>query len=439
MASGYPGYGYVEGPRHLQPQRPPFHRPRMASEHAPGYYGAVPEEAYYMMPEPGYGGGGGLQRSRSTGHRPDVIINNNFPTDEIIRGRNLQVDEDDDWDRGQSPAYHHSHSRSRSRAVGRAHRSKERDPSPYYYADYEQKYEQQRLANEEAERTRKQLESYEMQLAKLHGIEKAQAEAAHEQHVKEQMFLEQAKEAERKRVEAEEIKAAEKRLKEQLALEQAKEAEKKREEAERQKAAEKRIKEQIALEQAKEAQKKKEAEEKEKEMKKKAVEEWKQKQKEEEEKKKEAKKKADKEYEERLRRDLASYGVPDQQISTIVNLPKDAAVVDMSKTTWIKVHRKHIMIETLQEYGLPWEWDAFDPNYILIKQWVPENEQMILFEHTRRIRETRRTIQMAEQQQQQQQQQHLQQRDDIIYVAKKAPAKKKKIPAKAGLFDLMWG
>ena len=80
--------------------------------------------------------------------------------------------------------------------------------------------------------------------------------------------------------------------------------------------------------------------------------------------------------------------------------------LDLSRPTYIKVHRKHMDPETLDEYELPWEWmtvsplhhlasDAADtsfqndPDYILIKRWIPEHDQEILFEHTKKLREGR--------------------------------------------------
>ncbi|CAI7624948.1 hypothetical protein PCG10_001738 [Penicillium crustosum] len=57
------------------------------------------------------------------------------------------------------------------------------------------------------------------------------------------------------------------------------------------------------------------------------------------------------------------------------------------KVTWIKVHRKYLLPDSLMAYGLPWDWDEHDPNYIIIKQWIDDEFQEILFAHTRRIRE----------------------------------------------------
>ncbi|CAI7573762.1 unnamed protein product [Penicillium viridicatum] len=58
-----------------------------------------------------------------------------------------------------------------------------------------------------------------------------------------------------------------------------------------------------------------------------------------------------------------------------------------TKLTWIKVHRKHLLPDSLMAYNLPWDWDEHDPNYIIIKQWIDDDFQETLFAHTRRLRE----------------------------------------------------
>ncbi|KAE8372473.1 hypothetical protein BDV26DRAFT_297841 [Aspergillus bertholletiae] len=55
--------------------------------------------------------------------------------------------------------------------------------------------------------------------------------------------------------------------------------------------------------------------------------------------------------------------------------------------TWIKIHRRHLLPETLAEYNLNWDWDENDSNYLLIKEWVDEEFQDELFEHTKRLRD----------------------------------------------------
>ncbi|KAI4097357.1 MAG: hypothetical protein LQ344_000456 [Seirophora lacunosa] len=85
----------------------------------------------------------------------------------------------------------------------------------------------------------------------------------------------------------------------------------------------------------------------------------------------------------------------------IVKIPEQTKVMDLSKQTYIKVHRKYLSPDTLDAYELPWEWDDVsfhvplqpqtprDSNYIIIKRWVNGNDQDKLFEHTRRLREQR--------------------------------------------------
>lgn len=41
----------------------------------------------------------------------------------------------------------------------------------------------------------------------------------------------------------------------------------------------------------------------------------------------------------------------------IVKITEQTKVVDLSKSTWIKVNRKYMSPETLDAHGLPWEWD----------------------------------------------------------------------------------
>lgn len=131
----------------------------------------------------------------------------------------------------------------------------------------------------------------------------------------------------------------------------------------------KKLRDEMLLEQAKEEQKKKDQAKKEEELKKKAIEEWQAKEKERAEAEKKAKAKADEEYAERLRKDLATMGISDKQITTIVNRDQNPPAVDLGKTTWIKVHRKHLSVETLDTYQLPWEWDMVSSFWTKIK-WV---------------------------------------------------------------------
>ncbi|KAL9123494.1 MAG: hypothetical protein Q9217_007071 [Psora testacea] len=59
----------------------------------------------------------------------------------------------------------------------------------------------------------------------------------------------------------------------------------------------------------------------------------------------------------------------------------------MTRPTYLKVNKKYLATETLDRFTLPWEWDERDDDYIIIKRWIPEYEQELLFEHTRKLRE----------------------------------------------------
>ncbi|KAI9800370.1 MAG: hypothetical protein M1825_004140 [Sarcosagium campestre] len=150
-----------------------------------------------------------------------------------------------------------------------------------------------------------------------------------------------------------------------------------------------RLKNEFLLKQAKEDKRRREEEEKAKELKKKAIEEWKKEEEERKQKEKEQKEKWEREYQDRLKRDL---GLSDRQVAKIVQKDSDQAV-DLRRTTYTKISRKHVSIETLRVYGLPYKLDDYDPEgYVLIKRWVPEYEQDLLWEHTRKIRDDREVL-----------------------------------------------
>lgn len=47
--------------------------------------------------------------------------------------------------------------------------------------------------------------------------------------------------------------------------------------------------------------------------------------------------------------------------NAIVKIEDHMKVVDLGRPTYIKVHRKHLSPETLDAYGLPWEWYEVSP------------------------------------------------------------------------------
>ena len=112
---------------------------------------------------------------------------------------------------------------------------------------------------------------------------------------------------------------------------------------------------------SKKAEKKAKREKEEKELKEKAIEEYNRKQKEEKEKKE-----ADEELKERVKKTLGQAGYDEESIDKILKKGekekehghgKEIKISDLKRPTYIKVHRKHVSPETLEEYHLPWHWD----------------------------------------------------------------------------------
>lgn len=139
------------------------------------------------------------------------------------------------------------------------------------------------------------------------------------------------------------------------------ELERKEEEEEQQK----KFKEQLLLAEAKKAAKKKEEEE----MKKLAVEEYNVKRLEKEVQEKQEKEKADKEFEKRVKTTFGAAGYSEESIKKILEGKKGEKghkgpkkIMDLTRPTYIKVHRKYLSPDTLDVYDLPWEWD--DVSYL---------------------------------------------------------------------------
>lgn len=155
----------------------------------------------------------------------------------------------------------------------------------------------------------------------------------------------------------------------------------------------KRLKEEKAAKEAA-AKAKKEAEE--------AVEKFKVEEAKKKEKEKKEKDEREKEYKLRLEEDLRKSGMDERQIAVVL---KKEQAVDPNRPTYTRMSRRHLSIETLNRYRIDYEFDVVrsrgasgsrttsnmiqDPDYVLIKRWVPEYEQDILWTHTREIRERR--------------------------------------------------
>ncbi|ERF70673.1 hypothetical protein EPUS_02539 [Endocarpon pusillum Z07020] len=228
-----------------------------------------------------------------------------------------------------------------------------RTPSPYYRSEYRSEYRPEKV--EQIERvdyeTRKALEKL-----KIFEEEKAAEEA--QKKFKADMELRKAKE------QLEKAEAEEKRI-----------------------ALEKKAVEDWQREKA-------EAEEKRKALEKKVVEEWQREQDAKKAREKKEKEELDKKVDEQFRAKLAEAGYSLSEIEDIINHKAERDekkhVNEMRiarlRPTYIKVHKKHLLPETLDVYRLPWSYDSKDSDYILIETYVDDDLQEELFAHTRKIR-----------------------------------------------------
>ncbi|UNI15295.1 hypothetical protein JDV02_001838 [Purpureocillium takamizusanense] len=309
-------------------QSPP--RPR-------SYYG-VPAGPSYLVPEQ-HTTVVARSRSRSRDRRPSppqpapanpVIINNRFYN---------EYSSDDDEDhrrRGQVARRHHRHSsgsRSRSRSRSSAYKTREE----WEAEQARRELEQMRLAHSRDKDERRLAKEYrdeaELQRAKreLDEIKKREARAEDEKRIKRELELKRLKE-------------------EEEAAEQKKRRDKEAAEAvERYKKAE-------ADRMAKEAKQKAEA---------------------------------DMEYKRRLQEDLLKSGLDEKAIAAIIEKKKVPEVSQPGdRPTYTRMARRHLSIETLRTFRVDFDVDT-DPEYLLIKRWVPEWEQEEFWMHTRTIREKR--------------------------------------------------
>ena len=157
-----------------------------------------------------------------------------------------------------------------------------------------------------------------------------------------------------------------------------------------------------------EAQQKKEKEKREQE---KYVEKWKMEEAAKKEKAKREKEEEDRKFEERFKKQFMEAGYSQAYAEAVLQKKKDkekkeknVMAIDLSRPTWIKVHRRYLVPETLDAYYLPWEWDEVslsppvfvhdtdnllqhNSEYIIIKKWISQDLQDELFEHTKKIKE----------------------------------------------------
>ncbi|KAF5978650.1 transcription factor Cys6 [Fusarium coicis] len=90
----------------------------------------------------------------------------------------------------------------------------------------------------------------------------------------------------------------------------------------------------------------------------------------------------------RMKAEKARIGMKEQeQLSIDPSAEAESASKD-SRPVYTRMSRRHLSLETLREYDVNYEFDA-DPDYVLIRRWVPEWEQDRMWKHTQLIREQR--------------------------------------------------
>ncbi|KAL8944102.1 MAG: hypothetical protein Q9216_000693 [Gyalolechia sp. 2 TL-2023] len=363
--SQWPGYDAYNTQPVVVPGRPVRGRHRHGSD--------LPHQTTYFTDANGMlipQAGAGLGRSNSvSGGRPAQIVINNTQWDEFSpphsarrksRGHSPGYSDDDNWDeRAHSPRRYRNHSRERSRDRSRR-RSRDRSRRRSRSRSHERRRHSHRPGHESASPAPYWDLATVERMRKLEALEKKEEEEAARERAKQERLLAEAKAAAKKK-EEEEFK---KRV---LA------------EAERERY--------------------------EKEMK--------------EKKKKEEE---DKIFKARLKDMYLAQGYSEESIeimikdaeskkkghgpppppppgphsphalshdNAIMKVTDQMKVVDLNKTTYIKVHRKYLSPDTLDAYGLPWEWDDEDSNYLVIKCWINQKDQDKLFAHTSKLREQR--------------------------------------------------
>ena len=301
--------------------RPARNRPRQFSEHANRQVVYLQDTNRLLDPA---ALGAGLQRSRSASghgrHSPTQIYINNTQRDDhspvrIARRRSQHkhyYDDDDSWDEDD----HARHRDRRRHGRSRSRRRDSRTPSPVREQEIEKQVE------------------LEQRLKKLDILEQKEREEEGRRKYKQEQILKAAREAEERQKEEEMKRKAVEEYNRKHREEQILKAEKA--------AAEKKKEDELRV---------------------KAIEEYNRKKAEEAAKEKRDKEAADKAFRDRVKTTFAAAGYSDESIERILEKEGKGGkegqkkIMDLSRPTYIKVHRKHLSPDTLDAYSLPWEWD----------------------------------------------------------------------------------
>ncbi|KAI9735019.1 MAG: hypothetical protein M1818_006596 [Claussenomyces sp. TS43310] len=214
-------------------------------------------------------------------------------------------------------------------------------------------------------------------------------------------------ELERTRKELERYKLQEKREEEERLMKKEMELKRLREEKKAEED-EKLLKKEMELKRLKEEKKAEEEKKRAKEEAERAVKEWQTKEAERQAKEKKEKEEREKEYRKRLEEDLKRSNLDEKQIAIVLNNKEEEKAAE--RPTYTRMARRYLSVETLNTYRIDYALDPVsiifsaaamkintrqDPEYVLIKRWVPEYEQDALWRHTKEIRERRRAPPMV--------------------------------------------
>jgi hypothetical protein len=90
-------------------------------------------------------------------------------------------------------------------------------------------------------------------------------------------------------------------------------------------------------------------------------------------------------HEEKMRSKLAQSGFQKDQIEALMQIPLPKTMQETKQPTFPQISRKHLDVETLDYYNLPYKFDE-NLDYIIVLREMSIKETNVLFEHTRRLR-----------------------------------------------------
>ena len=336
-----PGTGYVcDPPVLIEPGRPRHHHRLLSDNYLPGqhYYQHPPPDPYADMyvlhddpgPHRARSIGAGRRRPRNLG-TPPVVINNINQEEIPIRSRPASVAVPYYADHEDSRTCERSRHRGRDRSRAAPAAARSRDPSPYEWWE----------TNAEIERMKEELEAHKRQKER----------EAHEQQVKNELKLQKVREEEKKREEDRQRMEIERRAVEEWARRECERLERETREKEEEEARRKQIETHAILEHERKARERAEAEKQEAEQR-------------------------EAEYRARLQKD---FGLTEEEIDKIMKKDKSkksgggggggggggttkTTTTELStslekRVTYTKIARKHISLETLRYFDLPYKLD----------------------------------------------------------------------------------